>query len=155
MKAFIVMVALFASANAAQADGFKCQTLDGDLSIKAYNHTDASEGTRTGAVMVLSDPAVSSGRKTIARFTDVNGVLTSQGARYTANVDLRFNDSKRKGELILGTKLGELDQVIVSVDFTYGQNLEKGEMTSGEITLVKRNGKKIHSELECERYLKN
>src|SRR6185503_10108376 len=79
MKAFILMVAMVAS-SAAYADGFKCETLAGDLAIKAYNNTQPSEGTRTGAVMVLSDPAVNSGRKTIARFTDVNGVLTSQGA---------------------------------------------------------------------------
>jgi len=54
------LIALSASA-AAHADGFVCQTVAGDLNIKAYNNTDATSGTRNAAVMVLSDPSVSGG----------------------------------------------------------------------------------------------
>jgi hypothetical protein len=153
--AMIMMaVAGFAGAQA-HADGFNCQTVEGDLNVKVYNQTDANQGTRNVAVMVLSDPSVQGGRKTIARFTEANGVVASRSATFTADVDLRFTDSSRKGELISGTKLGQLDQIIVDVDFSYAAPVEQGEELSGELTLIKRDGQKITRDLECSRYLKN
>lgn len=158
MKLFNVLsvVAIAASvfATQAKADGFVCRTPDNELNVKVYNHTDAEVGTRVAAVMVLSDPSVSGGRKTIARFQDVNGVLESRGSRYEAGVDLRFNDSKRAGENILGTKLGELDWVIVDLQFSYANPVEAGEEIEGTIILKKRNGSSKRAHLLCERYLK-
>lgn len=150
--AVIVMAAFSASAH---ADGFNCQTEDGSLNVKLINHTAPEAGTRVAAVMVLSDTNVAYGRKTIARFTDVNGVLESRSSRYEANVDLRFNDSARKGELILGTKLGMLDTVIADIDFSYAAPVANGEEVTGTLVLVKRDGSKIKSDLVCSRYLKN
>lgn len=150
--AVIVMAAFSASA---QADGFNCQTEDGSINVKLINHTSPEAGTRVAAVMVLSDTAVAHGRKTIARFTDVNGVLESRSSRYEANVDLRFNDSARKGELILGTKLGQLDTVIADIDFSYAAPVAAGEEVEGKLVLVKRDGSRIKSALTCSRYLKN
>jgi hypothetical protein len=155
MKHFAAAAIVLSAASVAQADGFRCETLDGSLSVKAYNHTQPSEGTRNVAVLILSDPAISHGRKTIARFTDVNGTVSGTGAHYIANVDLRFTDSSRKGELILGTKLGQLDEVQVDVDFAYGMALESGDVVPGMITLIKRDGDVVHEQLECTRYLKN
>ncbi len=154
VKHLAVAAIALASASAAQADGFRCETVDGSLNVKVYNHTSPEAGTRNAAVMVLSDPSVAHGRKTIARFTDVNDTLSSSGALFTADVDLRFADSRRKGELILGTKLGQLDEVLVAIDFTYGA-LKAGEETDGAITLVKRDGTEIREDLVCVRYLKN
>src|SRR4051812_35537711 len=77
--------------------------------------TDADETIKvraTSSVLVLSDPSVAGGRKTIARFTEENGVLEvtsgdhGDGDFYVAKVDLRFNDSARAGEYLLGTRLG-------------------------------------------------
>jgi len=150
--AVIVMTAFSASA---QADGFNCQTADGSVNVKLINHTNPEIGTRVAAVMVLSDTNVAYGRKTIARFTDVNGVLASRSSRYEANVDLRFNDSARKGELILGTKLGMLDTIIADIDFSYAAPVANGEEVTGTLVLVKRDGNKIKSDLVCSRYLKN
>jgi hypothetical protein len=155
MKALVVGMMSLVTANAAFADGFVCQTVDGSLNIKVFNHVQAEEGTRNAAVMVLSDPAVSSGRKTIARFTDVNGTLDSESASFVADVDLRFADSRRKGELILGTKLGELDQVYLDLDYSYNSPVEAGEEVEGQITLVKRNGKLVSEDVLCTRYLKS
>lgn len=151
----VVTIAASVFAANAKADGFNCQTTDGALNVKIYNHTDAEAGTRVAAVMVLSDPSVQGGRKTIARFTDVNGVLDSRSSRYEGNVDLRFNDSKRAGENILGTKLGELDVVIANIDFSYAAPVEAGEEVEGKLILVKRNGSRIRADLSCARYLKN
>src|SRR3989338_1707434 len=107
-KIIFVMAAVMASSTAAFADGFVCETRAQDLNVKVYNNTNPELGTRTAAVMVLSDPSVSHGRKTIARFQNSNGLISNTGAHYEAKVDLRYNDSARKGELIGGTKLGQL-----------------------------------------------
>ena len=148
----VLAIATFSAS--AQADGFSCQTVDGDLNVKIYNHTNPEVGTRVAAVMVVSDPAVSGGRKTIVRFTEVNGVLESRASRYEANVDLRFNDSARKGELILGTKLGQLDKIIADIDFSYAAPVAAGEEVEGKLILVKRNGDRVRADLTCARYLK-
>jgi hypothetical protein len=103
----------------------------------------------------ITVPDGSGGRKTIARFTEVNGVLESRSSRYEANVDLRFNDSARKGELILGTKLGQLDTIIADIDFSYAAPVAAGEEVEGKLILVKRNGDRIRAALTCARYLKN
>lgn len=151
----VVTIAASLLAANAKADGFNCQTTGGDLNVKIFNHTDAEAGTRVAAVMVLSDPAVQGGRKTIARFQDVNGVLDSRSSRYEGNVDLRFSDTKRAGENILGTKLGELDVVIADIDFSYAAPVAAGADLEGSLILVKRNGSRIHAALNCARYLKN
>jgi hypothetical protein len=158
MKLFSVLSAVTLAASVfaanAQADGFKCQTNDGTVNVKIYNHTHAEAGTRVAAVMVLSDTTVQGGRKTIARFQDVNGVLDSRSSRYEGNVDLRFNDSKRAGENILGTKLGELDVVIANIDFSYEAPVAAGEAVDGSLVLVKRSGARSVHAMSCARYLK-
>lgn len=153
MKNTIIFLALLTSAPVF-ADGFKCQTLEHDLAVKVFNHTDANIGTRKAATMIISDLTVQEGRKTIAKFTDSNVTLSSSGATYVARVDLRYNDSGRKGENIGGTKLGELKNIIVDVDYSYAEPVEDGESVLGTITLLKRNGEALEFDLECERYLK-
>jgi hypothetical protein len=146
-------VTLMAS-SMAFADGFVCKTAEQDLTIKVFNHTRPEAGTRNAAVMVLSDPAVNEGNQTIARFTDINETVTNVGATYTADVDLRYNDSNLKGRLISGTKLGFLKTIVADVKFSYRTPLENGESTTGTLTLVKRNGDEITRDLDCVRYLK-
>ena len=152
MLAAAMTLGLLASSTAF-ADGFVCA--NDEIAVKVFNNTDPSIGTRTAAVMVLSNPQVGAGRKTIARFTDAHGLIESKGASYTSNVDLRFSDSSRKGELIGGTKLGELDTIQLDVDFNYNAPVAAGTRVDAVLTLNKRNGQSIEIELECERYLKN
>jgi hypothetical protein len=155
-KTFAFAIALLSlSASAARADGFTCQTEGEDLVVKAYNHVDATQGTRDAAVMILSDPAVSVGNKTIARFTDVNETIGNVGAQYSADVDLRFNDSSLKGRNIGGTKLGFLKTIILDVDFSYSSPVADMDVISGTLTLVKRDGQEITHSVNCRRYLKN
>jgi hypothetical protein len=157
MKAIIVALAMTA-ATVAHADGFVCVTSEGDLKIRVYNQVQPELGTRNAAVMVVSDTAVNAGRKTIAKFTAAHGTLTSRQLTYNAGVDLRFNDSGRKGELISGTRLGELSDIVLDIDASYAPNrlLADGEATTAELTLVKRvgGGADIVRDMECVRYVK-
>jgi len=154
MKALILTSALaIVTASSALADGFVCK--NEDLAVKVYNNIEPRIGTRAVAVMVISDRTVAYGRKTIARFTDLNGRISQKGASYLADVDLRYSDSSRKGELIGGTKLGELHTIQLDVDFSYARPVPAGEFVGGTLTLNKRNGDTITLDLECERYLKN
>ena len=154
MKALIVTLAVLASGLVAKADGFVC-TSESGLVIRVYNHLDATEGTRTGSIMVVSEGGVSDGHHTIARFNDVNGTLSSSNVVYTGNVDLRFSDTSLKGRNIGGTKLAFLDQIILKVNFSYFHPVADGEQMSGTLTLLKRNGEEIEEAANCARYLKN
>lgn len=158
----LVLIAGMMLSQSALADGFVCQTMESDLNVRIYNHTQPEMGTRSAAIMVLSDPVVSYGRKTIAKFSAVKGTLSSERGNpswaemvYTADVDLRFTDSARKGENISSTKLGELAKISVLVKFSYASPVADGTELAGQMTLVKRNGEVLVSALTCSRYLKN
>lgn len=149
-----IMTLILMAATPAFADGFRCNTVFGDLNVKVYNHTQPEEGTRNVATMIISDPSVQYGRKTIAKFSDINNTLSSKSAVYEAKVDLRFVDSRRGGENIGGTKLAELKKIIVDVDFSYANPVEDEAELPGTLTLVKRDGEELSSDLDCVRYLK-
>jgi hypothetical protein len=154
MKAMFVTLAILASSMVAKADGFVC-TSESGLVVRVYNHTSAEEGTRTAAIMVLSDSSIGAGNKTIASFSDTKRTLSSSHQVYTAKVDLRVSESNRKGELIAGTKLGQLSKIVLDVFFSYAAPLAHGEEVGAELTLVKRNGDQIVESANCARYLKN
>lgn len=155
MKTLLIATIALVS-TAAHADGFRCSDSSREgLNVTVYNHTNPSEGTRNAAVMVVSDSNINFGNKTIARFQDANSTIANNGAYYVANVDLRYNDSSRKGELIGGTKLGFLDQIKLNVEFSYAEPVEAGTTVPGTLSLVKRNGEVINIDMDCVRYLKN
>ena len=137
------------------ADGFKCEQHENDLSIKIFNHTNATSGTRNAAIMVLSDSSVSYGRKTIASFKSSKRKLGQNGTSYLAIVDLRVSESNRSGENILGTKLGQIKEIYVDINHKYSAPVNDGSLTDGTISIVKRNGKTLSFDITCARYLKN
>lgn len=138
----------------AQADGFTC-TSESLLNVKVYNHTSPNVGTRSVSKMVVSDSAIALGNRTIATFDDAQSQVASYKQTYVANVDLRYANSNRKGELIGGTKLGNLHQIILSVDFSYARPVTSNTLLKGMLTLVKRDGEEIIEEVNCRRYLKH
>lgn len=154
-KMMFALAAIAVSSNA-MADGFRCQTTQGmPLNVLIYNHVQPANGTRNGAVIVIADPAIQQGNKTVARFEDVDGLLSNTGAKYIASVDLRYNDMGPKGRNIGGTKMAFLKTVYVDIDFTYSTPARRGAALEGEIAFVKRNGETITAPLACARYLKN
>ena len=138
----------------AHADGFKCITESG-MNIKVYNETKPNMGTRSGAVMVISDANVGLGNKTIAVFKASKNTLASNAQNYMAKVDLNILESSRKGELIGGTKLGYLAWIGLVVDFSYAHPVPEGTKMAATMSLIKRNGQKILEDVVCTRYLKN
>lgn len=151
MKKLIVITMLAMGMNA-QADGFVCTTESG-LNVRVYNHINAEDGTRNASRMVVSDPSLQYGNKTIASFTDVKSTLASYRQTYVAKVDLRVSESNRGGELIAGTKLKYIDLLVLSVDFSYANpNVRDVEAV---LTVIKRNGDEIVEAANCRRYTKN
>lgn len=153
MKAIITIVTFFMSATVL-ASGFKCHTTNGDLDIAVYNHTQPSEGTRNAAIMVISDPSVKAGNKTVARFTDAENTLGRTGTKYFANVDERFNNIP-KGEYLSGTRIDYLQTIILDIEFDYADVLAADEITEGWLILVRENGSQIKRKVMCSRYLKH
>jgi len=90
MKAVLVVAALGLIASQAKADGFVCNALDTDLTVKVYNHVNPELGTRNPAIMVVSDPSVNAGRKTIARFTDANLTLAKRSSVFEVVAKVRI-----------------------------------------------------------------
>ena len=161
MKLLTITIATLASLSA-HADGFRCHTeaeTGRNIAIALYNKVNPEDGTRSVAKMIVSDPSLKHGRKTIATFSaDAETLETDHKNANTKSfiglVDLRFNESNRKGEYILGTRLGEVDTIELAVDFTYGEDLADGDVVDALVRVVKRNGQVQKANALCERYLK-
>jgi hypothetical protein len=139
----------------AHADGFECLSEQEGLSVKAYNHTDADLGTRNAAILIVSDTTVQQGRRTIATFESSDLLLSQSGATYVAKVDLRFAGSSRKGENLASTKLGFVDELVLTVDFSFASPVAAGTELDATLHIVKRDGEVIEVPMVCARYLKN
>lgn len=155
MKKMMLIAVMMMTGSFAQADGFECVTQSGDLVLKIFNQTNPNLGTRSAAVMVVSDPAIQYGNRTVARFTAQAGTLASYQLAYVANVDLRYSDSGRRGENLLGTKLGQLKRIMVALDFSYARPVAHGAIVKGTLSWVKRTGEEDFTGLVCRRYLKH
>jgi hypothetical protein len=153
----LILTALLFSSSAL-ADGFICSFETG-LKVQVYNQTQPSLGTRNASLMIVSDKTIEYGRKTVAKFTAEEGLLTQDLSKhavtYIGIVDHRFNNTSRKGELIAGTKIGNVDYLTLEVDHSFLSPIDDGEFTSGILTVYQRNGKELQFSGDCERYLKN
>ncbi len=157
---FLMSILTLGFSLSAQADGFICEGLSTGITVRVYNHTEASQGTRTPAIMVLADPAVHYPLQTIATFSDQNRTLSYLGhGQYFAKVDLRFLDSGRKGENVGGTKLGELKSIQLNVNFSYSHAAtdlaDAVDHIPAKIFYNKRTGEILEENAHCTRYLKN
>ncbi len=155
MKVLLAALVAITTTSIARADGFDCHTTTQDLNVKIYNYVDPSEGTRSASFMVLSDPSVGYGRKTIASFSDLKDTLSQEGSAFFADVDLRVSESNRSGENVGGTKLGHLKHVAVVVSHSYSNPVAEGTYLPGAIHFYKRNGEVSSQGLVCVRYLKH
>lgn len=150
MKFALVALVLIAS-SIANADGFLCETQSG-LRLKVFNHIEPSRGTRTPAVMVVSDSTVQVGHKTIGVFRVADAQLLVEEDSYLAKVDLR---SGSRSEMLADTKLGNVDRIKLYVDFSYSRPVAHGTELTGTMTLLKRDAGLVVEQAICTRYLKN
>lgn len=155
MKSLLIAILSLGFSGAAMADGFVCETADGHYTVRVYNHTNPSRGTRNGAMLIVSDNTVSSGRRTVATFDGENTLWDRDGASYEANVDLRYSNSNRAGENVFGTKLGLIDTIKLNVAFSYASPVRSGRALDAQLIVLKRNGQKGKIAAVCSRYLKN
>lgn len=153
MKLALVALVLIAS-SIAQADGFLCETQSG-LRLKVFNHVEPSRGTRAPAVMVVSESTAEIGKKTIAVFRDADAQLLIEEGSYLAKVDLRKSVSNRQGQLRRSSRLDNVDQIKLYVDFSYGKPVEHGTELTGTMTLINRDAGLMIEQAICTRYLKN
>jgi len=162
--ASIVAAVSILAANSAKADGFKCEGANTGLSVKVFNHVQPADGTRSAAVMILSDTYVNSPNKTIAKFTDENHTLAYKGyGLFEAKVDLRYIESSKKGENVAGTKLGQLKNINLQLYASHGHKFtydiasvfKNKEIMDAQLTYVKRNGEVREEKAICARYTKN
>jgi hypothetical protein len=133
MKALLAVLALTVSAPA-MAAGVVCDAPAGDLRVRL--------NLGENSVMVVSNPQISSDRKTIAKFTEEDGTLRVLN-EYTAvaKVDRRFKNSRRGGELIAGTRLSEVKTINLLLSAV-------GE-SDGRVAIIKRNGTIKYVGLDC------
>ena len=153
MKNLIVFFALFGSATAF-ADGFVCLGDYDRFAVKVYNHTTPSAGTRNGAVMVISDTTARAGSRTVAKFTDTNLLLKNSASVYTANVDHRFSDISKDGN-IGGVDISAVKKVVLDIDFSYADPVAADVHVNGNLYLTDKTGETVSFLLNCKRYLKN
>ena len=162
MKTTLVLAVLvaFTNINTAKADGFKCEGATSGVSVKVYNHTQPTDGTRTAAIMIVSDPTAG----TLAKFTDGNNTLAYLGnGLFQAKVDLRYNESNKKDAVVAGTKLADLKNINLQVysqkGFGFGYDVAKmfanGQTLDATLTYLNRNGETLEEKANCTRYLKN
>lgn len=155
MKKLLTLFTVILSASLAKADGFKCNSVDGELSIQIYNQTNPNFGTRNSAVMIISDTQVALGNKTIARFFASEGNLHNEGSKYYANVDERYNNIPG-GEYIAGTRISELSDIIIDIDFAYNDGISFGETVEAFLILnFEANRPQTKVFVLCDRYTKH
>lgn len=161
MKNALAMTALaLITVSSAQADGLVCVGQQTATHIQVYNYTDAAAGTRNPAVMVVSSPFVKYPNKTIAKFSglytaDQNQTLFYRGhGLFEAMVDTVNNKALRGGENIAGTKLNQLQKIVLNAHFTYGTPVQKGAKIAGTLEYVKKTGEVLSEKADCTRYLK-
>lgn len=154
MKNLVLSLMVLGVSSISQADGFNCQTVEGDLSLLIRNHARPEAGTRKGAVMVLTDLLSEDETRTIIRFYGDSGRLTNKGSHYVGHVGPRFRTAY-PDHPFSGTGTSELLQIVADIDFSYDAPVANGEEVSGTLTLVKDAGGEIVRDLSCTRYLKN
>ena len=116
------------------ASGFRC---DGDMgySVKLFNHT--SGGTRTPAVMVISQ--------------DGEGTLL----RRDGDEITKRNRVNSVQYVVEGNRKLDADTAILQISFKEGsETIAEGESTDGQLILDKDGDRSVFH-LVCERYLKN
>jgi len=153
----IALVSIASIGSSAFADGFRCQGLTFGTKIEVYNQLKPSQGTRNVNIMIVSDPVLAKGERTIATFSQDQNLIIQKGATYIATVDSRFKTVKDGDRKIADTMLSELSTIQLTVNFNYTTDTpsKNGEKYSALITYTHENGATSSENASCIRYKKN
>jgi len=153
----IATASIVSIGSSAFADGFRCQGLTFGTKVEVYNQLKPSQGTRNVKIMVVSDPALAKGTRTIATFSQDQNLIIQKGATYIATVDSRYKTVKEGDRKIADTLLSELATIELSVNFNYATDTPSkiGEKYSALITYTHESGATSSENATCIRYKKN
>lgn len=156
MKSILLSLIVLSVTSLAQADGFHCKTIEGDVSLLIHNHAHPEAGTRKGAVMVVTDRMAEADSRNIIHFYGDAGRLMNKGSRYVGIVGENFRDGTYVDDpYFSGAFLSELLQIVADIDFSYGAPVANGAEVLGTMILIKQSGDEIVRDLSCKRFLKN
>ena len=119
MKIAVLLLMITLTSASALADGFLCEARHTGIIIRVLNHTDSRSGTRRPRIMTLSDPLQPALRYS-AVFSDDHQTLSYQGrGNYLGRVDLRHSSPDLRANYIAGTRLQDLDWILLDLEFSY------------------------------------
>jgi hypothetical protein len=90
MKSFALILFALAGASVAHADSFVCENTDQQIRVKLQNHVHAGLGTRSAAIMVISDTSADVGNRTLITSQDI----TQSGPFWTATTSAGDSETK-------------------------------------------------------------
>ena len=155
MKPGLIIFTIFYSFTTALADGFTCEARHTGLKIRVQNHLNPQAGTRTPEQMSISDP-LQPELKTSALFTDRNHTLSYQGhGNYLGRVDLRTAAPNLRINYIAGTRLQDLNSILLDLEFSYNPDSLVLANTvpeiPGKIFYQRRTGEVLDEPVSCKR----
>jgi hypothetical protein len=158
MKKTVLAGIILLFSSSALADGFVCVGQNTGLKVSVFNHTQASEGTRTPAILVISDPALARTNRTIASFSGGQTLKYEGYGSFMATVDLQAPGSSRGDLNIAGTTLAQLQTINLAVDFSYASGTARlarvTESIPAKIIYTKITGEVIDEKATCARHVK-
>jgi hypothetical protein len=143
----------------AHADGFDCTGRDTGIEVKIYNNTDPSLGTRTPAILIVSDPSRDYGDRTIATFK--NEQITYEGyGTYFATTDTVDRRPTADAQVLENSRLGHLENILLKMNFSYAEQLfseltKKPASFSGSVFYQQTSGATRNESVRCTHYLKD
>ncbi|MBP7843478.1 MAG: hypothetical protein KA116_01565 [Proteobacteria bacterium] len=152
----VLMLFISLTANFLWADGFICESPQGYLRIKIFHHTSfQTGGTRKVAVMVLSNPRVPMGKRTIGVFNENKGTLIRDSSSYFANFDFRFKGLYSKPqEFIKDISKKDIQSLEITPNFNINEPIAPSAKLKARFKLSLRSGQDYQGWIDCIRYLK-
>ncbi len=133
MKTSLVLLVLALLPSLSNADSFNCDSSGVEhLHVRIQNNTDPALGTRTAAVLLVTDTQAAFGERTLI----VSRELKQNGTYWT--VDISTDVSGVTGKTIGEYDKSELSQVQVYIPaFTYNEGEKDGAEYPGHLFLFK------------------
>ncbi len=144
-------IAIFTASQAAKADGFICADQSGQFGIKLYDNVQPKLGTRSPAILIITDGSKEAGGKTLASFTPDQGDLHLAYGSYhaTANFPSAYN------QLLEGVKMSQIKELVFSVKHDFNRPLPANQKALAQLQIHDKSQNTTYVNFTCTRYLKD